>query len=57
MHDFAITENHVVWFDLSATLGLKSGLPFPHTRPATSTTTRHKGAAPLALFARSKQGT
>jgi carotenoid cleavage dioxygenase-like enzyme len=30
MHDFAITENHVVWFDLSTTLDLKSGLPFPH---------------------------
>lgn len=31
MHDSAITENHAVWFDLSTTLDLKSGLPFPHT--------------------------
>jgi hypothetical protein len=29
MRDFAITENHVIWFDLSATLGLQSSLPFP----------------------------
>jgi|HubBroStandDraft_3_1064219.scaffolds.fasta_scaffold1113580_1 hypothetical protein len=31
MHDFDIIENHVVWFDLSAPLDLKSGLPFPDT--------------------------
>jgi carotenoid cleavage dioxygenase-like enzyme len=30
MIDFAITENHAIWFDLSATLDRKSRLPFPH---------------------------
>lgn len=31
LHDFAITENYVVWFDPNVTLDLQSGLPFPYT--------------------------
>ncbi len=31
IHDFAITENHVIWFDPSVALDLGSGLPFPYT--------------------------
>ncbi|TPM16336.1 carotenoid oxygenase family protein [Mesorhizobium sp. B2-3-5] len=30
-HDFAITENYVLWFDASATFNPKSGLAFPYT--------------------------
>lgn len=31
IHDFAITENYVLWFDPSAVLDLQSGLPFPYS--------------------------
>lgn len=31
IHDFAITDNYVLWFDPNVTLDLKSGLPFPYT--------------------------
>lgn len=31
IHDFAITDNYVIWFDPNVTLNLQSGLPFPYT--------------------------
>lgn len=31
IHDFAITENYVVWFDPSVALDMRAGLAFPYT--------------------------